>query len=127
MALIDTSILLIDPDFTDIVTRIRRTQIINNFGEMVLSEVPEQIIASVQSGGGANNTLTRFKEGAFVEDGIFVYYRGELFTEGGPGTYCDIIVWRGYRFQVKTVEETFLNYGAGFTKALCILEGSDVQ
>ena len=126
MALIDVSFLLIDPDFTDIITRIRRTQIINNYGEMILTEIPEEIIASVQSGNGTVNTLERFKEGAIVEDHIDVYYQGELFTENGPGTYCDIILWRGSRYQVKTIEETFLNYGVGFTKAFCVLEGTDV-
>jgi hypothetical protein len=126
MALIDVSFLLVDPDFTDTITRIIRTQLINDFGEMVITETQQIITASVQSGSGTVNTLMRQKEGAYVEDHIDVYYQGELFTENGPGTYCDIILWRGSRYQVKTVEETFLNYGQGFTKAYCVLEGTDV-
>lgn len=126
MALIDVSLLLLDPDFTDTLTRIQRTQIINQFGEMVLSEFSGIITASVQSGAGTVNTLLRQKEGSYIEDHIDVYYRGELFTGNGPGTFCDILVWRGARYQVKTVEETFLNFGMGFTKAYCTLEGTDV-
>jgi hypothetical protein len=54
-----------------------------------------------------------------------VYYRGTLTAER-PGGYADIIVWQGKRFQVKEVAEDFLNYGAGFTKALCVLEAVSV-
>jgi hypothetical protein len=126
MALIDVSFLMEDIDFTDEVTLIRRSQVINNFGEMVLTEFPSQITAVVQSTNQGPNSLLRFKEASYISDSIQVYYKGELFTQSGPTGYCDVIFWRGYRFLVKFVEETFLNWGRGFTKAICFLEGTEI-
>jgi hypothetical protein len=122
MALLDVAFLMEDPDFSDPVILIRRSQVINNFGEMVLTETSTQITAVVQSTTAAKDSLERFKEAAHLTDGIQVFYKGVLYTQSGPTGYCDIIFWRGYRFQVKSLDENFLNYGAGFTKAICILE-----
>jgi hypothetical protein len=60
-------------------------------------------------------------EGARLSDLIDVYYKGQLTAES-PGGYADIIVWQGKRYQVFEVVEDFMNYGAGFTKAVCKLE-----
>lgn len=122
MALIDVAFLLEDVDFTDVVTLIKRTQTINSFGEMVLVETPQDIIAVVQEPGSNPDILLRFKDSANLAGGIFVYYKGALQVENGPDTYCDVIFWRGSRYLVKAIDETYLNYGQGFTKALCLLE-----
>lgn len=123
MALIDVSDLLRDPDFTNVVTLIRRSVAINAHGENVMTETPCYITAVVQ--GNDTETLEKLPEGASLSDAITVYYRGTLTAER-PGGYADIIVWNGLRYQVKSVTEDFQNYGAGFTKALCILEAVSV-
>lgn len=119
MALIDVSDLLRDPDFTNVVTLIRRTSTINGHGEHEMTESPCNIVASVQ--GINTEDLVRLPEGARLQDLITVYYRGELQAES-KGGYADIIVWQGHRYQVVTVDESFMNFGAGFTRALCKME-----
>ena len=123
MALIDVSDLLRDPDFTNVVTLIRRAVAVNEHGENVMTETPCYITAVVH--GDNTETLDKLPEGARLSDVITVYYRGALTAER-PGGYADIIVWQGKRFQVKEVAEDFMNYGAGFTKALCVLEAVSV-
>ena len=62
MALIDVSDLLRDPDFTNVVTLIRRTSTINTHGEHEMTESPCNIVASVQ--GINTEDLVRLPEGA---------------------------------------------------------------
>jgi hypothetical protein len=123
MALIDVSDLLRDPDFTNVVTLIRRAVAVNEHGENVMTETPCYITAVVQ--GDNTETLEKLPDGARLSDAITVFYRGTLSAER-PGGYADIIVWQGRRYQVREVIEDFLNYGAGFTKAICILEAVSV-
>ena len=119
MALIDVSDLLRDPDFTNVVTLVRRSSSINEHGEHVMTETPCNILASVQ---GANaEDIVRLPEGARLSDIITVYYRGDLQPES-KGGYSDLIVWQGRRYTVKIVDENFMNFGAGFTRAICVME-----
>lgn len=119
MALIDVSDLLRDPDFTNVVTLIRRSVSINGHGENVMSETSCPIVASVQ---GLNaEDIVKLPEGARLSDVITVFYRGDLQPES-KGGYSDIIVWQGRRYQVKTIDENFINFGAGFTRAICVME-----
>ena len=123
MALLDVSGLLLDPDFTNVVTLIKRLATVNQHGETVLTETPCYITAVVQ--GDNTEVLERLPQGARLSDMITVYYRGQLQAES-EGGYADIIVWGGKRYQVKEVSEDFMNYGAGFTKAFCMLEPAHV-
>lgn len=119
MALIDVSDLLRDPDFTNIVGLIRRSSSINGHGEHVMAETACNIVASVQ---GVNaEDIARLPEGARLSDIITVYYRGDLQPES-KGGYSDLIIWQGRRYTVKTVDENFMNFGAGYTRALCVME-----
>ena len=119
MALIDVSELLTDPDFTNTVTLIRRSSTVDTYGENTMAETSSSITAVVQ--GANTESLERVPEGARLSDLIDVYYKGQLTAES-PGGYADIIVWQGRRYQVFEVVEDFMNYGAGFTKAVCKLE-----
>lgn len=119
MALIDVSDLLRDPDFTNVVTLIRRSVSINTHGENVMSETSCPIVASVQ--GLNSEDIVKLPEGARLSDVITVFYRGDLQPES-KGGYSDIIVWQGRRYQVKTIDENFINFGAGFTRAICVME-----
>lgn len=119
MALIDVSDLLRDPDFTNVVTLIRRASSVNSHGEHIMAESQCLITASIQ---GVNaEDLVKLPEGARLSDVITVYFRGELQPEA-PNGYADVIVWNGRRYAVKTVDENFMNFGAGFTRALCVME-----
>lgn len=123
MALIDVSDILRDPDFTNRIQLIRRSVTVNEHGENVMAEATSYITAVVQ--GDNTETLTKLPEGARLSDVITVYYRG-LLTAERAGGYADVVVWSGKRYQVKEVTEDFLNFGAGFTKALCVLEAVNV-
>jgi hypothetical protein len=123
MALIDVSELLTDPDFTNTVTLIRRASSVNSYGENVLTETSSSITAVVQ--GANTETLERVPEGARLSDLIDVYYKGVLHAESQSG-YADVIVFGGKRYQVFQVIEDFMNFGAGFTKAVCKLEPVNV-
>ncbi len=119
MARIDVSALIIDPDFAEPITRIQRLISINEYGESVLAETSGTIYAVVQNDG--QELLDKLPEGARLSDALTVYYRGELTPERAGG-YGDIVVWGGKRYVVREVTENYLNWGAGFTKAICILE-----
>lgn len=119
MAKIDVSEILCDPDFLDVVQLIKRASTVNQYGEHVLSETTCNIKACVQSIGSED--LEKMPEGARLHDMIMVYYKGELFPER-KGGYSDIIFWQGYRYEVLTIDQNFLNYGKGFTKAICKME-----
>lgn len=124
MALIDVGFLLVDPDFIDKVTLIKRSSIINVYGEMSLIETATEIFASVQNSKGGEK-LDRFVDSARLSDDIEVFYKGVLQAES-PGGYADIILWKGKRYQVKLVAEDYINFGEGFTKAICFLEDVSV-
>ena len=120
MALIDTSFLLLDPDFTsEPVALITRASTVNEHGEHVVDESdPQPIVAAVQPSGSED--LQKLPEGARLADAIEVWYRGVLAVER-PDGYADIILWRGQRFIVKSVDDWMMN-GAGYCKAVCVLE-----
>jgi hypothetical protein len=123
MANIDVSELLTDPDFTSSASLIRRLRAVNDYGENVLTEsVPETITVVIQPGKGAD--LERLPESARLHEVISVWYKGVLNCEAQSG-YSDVLIWRGLRFQVMACE-SFLNYGLGYTKALCVLERASV-
>lgn len=119
MALIDVSPLIVDPDFCDRLTLIKRAAVINQYGEMILSETPISIIGVVQD--ISPEVLKRMPDDAQLWDGITVWYRGRLEAQS-PGGYCDVILWNGYRYLVKFVNEQFMNYSSGWTEALCAKE-----
>lgn len=122
MARIDVSDILADPDFLDSLTLIRRSSSVNEYGEHVMTESSCFIRASVQSVG--TEDLQRLPEGARLQDVITVYYRGELMPERKNG-YADVLVWGGKRYQVAGIDENFINFGRGFTKAMCRMEDAN--
>lgn len=120
MALQDLAQYMIDPDFVDEVTLIRRTpQVIGDKGRASFAETSSQVYMSVQ--GMKAETLNREPNDAWLTDAIDVYYAGVLYG-AAPEGYADVIVWRGKRYQVEAVVENYSNYGAGWTHAVCRLE-----
>lgn len=120
MAFQDVALYMIDPDFVDQVTLIRRTpQVISDKGRASFVETSSQVYMSVQ--GNKSEALTRESNDAWLTDAIDVYYAGVLYG-AAPGGYADVIVWKGRRYQVEAVVENYSNYGAGWTHAVCRLE-----
>lgn len=121
MAIQDLAQYMIDPDFVDLVTLIRRTpQNMNQYGEVgSFTETSQQVYMSVQ--GKQAEQLNRERNDAWLTDAIDVYYAGVLYGEA-PGGYADVIVWRSKRYQVEAVVENYSNYGQGWTHAVCRLE-----
>lgn len=122
MASLDVSFLMYDPVFADTITLFRRLSTVNQYGEsIIVDEPPIDIIASVQSTTSLPGILKRTQKAALLSDGIEVYYNGILYAESSPNGYSDILLWKGNRYQVKTVDEQYSNWGGGFTKANCKL------
>jgi hypothetical protein len=123
VALIDVSELLIDPDFTDQATLITRTVQNEPNGKANVIETSQTITAVIQS--GAQGSLDKYPEGSRLSDSITVYYRGEL-RMCNTGGLADVIVWQGRRYQVTDVDQDYLNWGSGYTRAICALEPASV-
>ena len=123
MALIDVSDLIVDPDFSDSFVQIKRAVDIDDKGRMDLTETSFDRTGVIQDIDGA--TLKRFPEAADFESGIRVWCREQLEAES-PSGYCDVVVWGGQRYLVKIVDQNFMNFGPGWTSALCSKEVPNV-
>jgi galactose-6-phosphate isomerase len=120
MALIDVSEIINDPDFQDTISLSRRVQSISDYGETVLTATTSTMSAVVQAGNG--ETLTRNPEYSVMTDWITIYAEFN-FRADGNGYFADLITWGGRTFQVKTVTD-FMNWGHGYTRADCLIEGA---
>lgn len=121
MGQIDVSELLIDSDFTEDgpIQVISRAYEVNEKGRNELTETSRDVIAVVQPASG--NTLKRLPDGAQLSKWCTVYTQ-ETLVEADEGRYADIVVWNGRRYQVQIVAD-YSNWGAGWTRADCLLEG----
>lgn len=120
MADIDTSELMFDPDFVDEVGLINRASAANSKGRNELTETePLMVLMSVQ--GPQAKDFVRYPDLINFESVISVWYCGSLMADG-QGVYSDIILWRGKRYQVHKIDEDYMNFGGGFTKAFCTQE-----
>lgn len=122
MALIDVSEVLTDPDFMEPVTRVRRAMTVDEYGDGTLTEVSDTISACVQPGQA--DALERGMDMSTPKDWRVLWTIQELVEElPAVEGYADVIIWQGKRYQVKACEH-FNNWGAGYYKALCLLDGS---
>ena len=114
MALIDVTDIVLDPDFQDAITIIRRTDTVNEYGENVITEASESVRAVIQP--ASPDDLQRLPDSVRRRDAVTVYYAGILTADAYP----DVVVWGGDRYQVSNTEP-FRNWGRGYTKAVCTL------
>lgn len=120
MANLDVSWLLLDPDFSSVVTLIVRQLTVDGNGETQMSEtITPNVVMCIQ--GADRETIDRMPEGAKLSDIITVYYAGPLHAES-PGGYADVIVWKGKRYQVKDVINDYTHFAGSWSKAACELE-----
>lgn len=118
MAQIDVSELMTDHDFVDKMVQIKRVPAIDLYGENTLTETPIQTVGSIQP--ASNKVIQRLSENLRVANLRSFWIKGDI-TATAPGKYSDILVFRGSRFQVQTVED-WSNFGAGYTEGTCVAE-----
>jgi hypothetical protein len=119
VAEIDVSDLLLDPDFIDNVSVIRRTAIVNNRGENVLTEASTlNTVASVQP--ASYKQIQRVPEALRSSDIRAFFIKAEVKADSA-GTYTDLITYLGQRWQVIT-SAPWLNYGGGWNEVICVIE-----
>lgn len=119
MALLDVSEVLESPEFIDAFEIIRRSKTVNDFGELELVESNVVAYGSMQSA-----TAQDFEQGtdySKISGAVKVFSKSQLKAES-DSDYADVIVWRGVRYFVKSVEN-WANFGAGFCIAVCQKEG----
>jgi hypothetical protein len=116
---IDITELLSDPDFTDQLQLIKRTETIGDDGRTILAEAASTITVVVQAPEAS--ILIRYPDLAEYNSKVCIWYRGEL-SVAGEGTYADMIVWRNRRWQAWRIVEDYMNWGAGWTMAIFVAE-----
>jgi hypothetical protein len=118
--MIDVSELMDDPDFLEPspVVVIRRTEVVNGFGEGGLSESFTPISAIIQAGPG--DMLASLPDAAKLSEAIRIWTRFALEVQP-PGGYSDVVAWKGKRWVV-AARKHWGNWGAGYTQAVCTLE-----
>lgn len=118
MAQIDVSELMVDPDFVDPVSLIHRVPTVDIYGQNSLVETTLATIGSVQPASG--KTIQRLPEALRVADISEFFIKGTIVADGS-NQYPDIIVFRGIRYQVQTVND-FSNWGAGYCQGTAVIE-----
>ena len=125
MARLDVSEILGDPDFTDAVTLTRRAVTVDDNGETVITPTLIRLRMVVQ--GTSAKDLERLPEGLRLHGAVTVWSARELFAES-PNGYPDLISFRGKNYQVSMIIGDFMNYGKGYSQALCtMVEVSNAQ
>lgn len=122
MARIDVSDVLDDEEIAgDQFSVIRRTETVNNYGEVVAGTQRFIAYGSVQPTGDLS--LTRADAFASQQQSIKVFTRFRLRQQGGSvnnvGYLPDIILWADGSYLVRTVND-YTNFGSGYIEAECI-------
>ena len=104
-----------NPKFAQKVTRIVRTETINDYGESVLTETSSNIFATITM--ASNNDLNRFTDATIYIKAINVITTTPL-NPATANSQPDIIVFMGENFLVLG---TFAYEYNGFCRAICAL------
>jgi hypothetical protein len=118
MANIDVSELMSDPDFVDQIQVITRTPYVDYLGQNKIQSMLSNTVGSVQPADVA--TIQKLPDAMRVENLYSFWVKMELVTSD-PGKYSSILVFRGRRYQVKTVAN-WSNFGEGFSEGVCVVE-----
>jgi hypothetical protein len=120
MAKVDVADILDDPDFTDEITQIVRTPILDLSGKQTFEEYRVDTIGVVQPISG--ETLQRLPDALRNADIRSFWLKGEIHATN-KDKYPDILIFQGYRYLVQTAMP-WTNWGKGWTEGVCINEGS---
>ena len=113
--MINVADIVADTDFTQPVTRIVRTETINNYGESVLTSVSSTIKAVVTSPN--SQELLLFPDATAYKDVIRVTTASRLNADS-VGLKPDLILYHGEYYKV-SVTNDYSDFG--YTRALCAL------
>lgn len=118
MGQVNVTDILSDPDFTDAIQLITRVPSINLLGENILQETALNTIGSVQPASG--KAINRLPEALRVANISSFWFKGTI-VASSPGKYASILVFRGSRYQVQTVQD-WSNWGEGWSEGTCVAE-----
>lgn len=118
MAQVDVAELLHDPDFVDKMQVITQIPAVNSRGENTITEQVVDSIGSVQPASG--KVINRLPEEFRVANVSSFWFQGQIVATA-PGKYSSILVFKGQRFQVQTVQD-WTNFGAGWCEGTCVAE-----
>ncbi len=118
MAQIDTSELMLDPDFIDPVEIIRRNAVVQANGKNRIMEKCIEAVASVQPISGKE--LMRLPEELRIKNVKSFYIQTEIVLDGDC-EYPDKFKWAGKCYNVITAND-WANWGAGWFKCICVAE-----
>ncbi len=118
MAQVNVTELLVDPDFIDAMTLVTRKPSVNSLGENVLKEESLLSVGSVQPASG--RVIQRLPEALRVANISSFWFKGKI-VASEPGRYSSIIVFKGSRYQVQTVDD-WTNWGEGWSEGVCTAE-----
>lgn len=122
MGLIDVSDLFSDPDFVKPITHIKRTSLVNNYGQNEVKEQGFPTFGCVQPATG--KTLQRLPEALRVVDVMSFWLKGKISSDG-CGKYPDVLVSSGQRYQVQVVFD-WTDWGNGWCEGTCVREKPSV-
>lgn len=114
MALIDLTEIVMDPDFGDSFTIVRRGQVIDDHGRASQTEALSSAFGSVQAASG--KTLELFPDLARTSGQVEIYTTTAL-RAAADGRAADDILWAGMRYTVVAVRD-WMNWGAGWNLAI---------
>lgn len=119
MANIDVSELMLDPDFVDAFSIVRRSTTVNQYGENVLADT-----STIQTFGSIQPTpareLQRLPESLRMRDVRTFWCKVEFYPDSS-GNYPDILLYGTTRYQIISIEP-WMNFGQGWNKGLCVRE-----
>lgn len=118
MAQIDTSELLLDPDFVDPIEIIRRTSIVQDTGKNRILEKCIETYASVQPASGKE--IQRLPEELRVKNVKSFWVKAEIILDG-ECEYPDKFKWVGRTYAVVYAND-WPNWGEGWYKCICVAE-----
>lgn len=122
MARLDVSELLLDPDFVDPFTIVRRVPTINGYGENVLAESTLDAVGSIQAPG--KEAALRLPDGVLIASAKTIYTKTEIYSDKVSG-YADQILYQGQRYNVLTVLP-WGNFGSGWFEVDVELENKSL-
>ena len=118
MAFVDVTEVLSDPDFVDPISIIHRTATLNSLGENIVETVTTvNTIGSVQPASGA--TLLRLPDALRVPNVNSFWVKGEIISDS-TSTYPDILVYKGYEYEVQLVLDWTNWAPPGYSMGTCI-------
>lgn len=118
MSQIDVTELLSDPDFVDQIQVIYRRPTVDTQGQNLLDEYPIDGIGCVQPAD--KKTIERLPPALIVENLMGFWFQGRI-TASQPGQYTTILVFKGQRYEVKSVFDWSMA-GAGWSEGVCVAE-----